>query len=117
MVVALDLERDCEALAEVEHAGVLARALQDARAVARQTPEEEGGVLVPAVLRPEQGEDGELEVVGLALEERDDTSELPVREAELTMERLFRDRAQEASLTSASGGPRRWAPGDAALDR
>ena len=105
VVVALDLERDGQAVAEIEHSRVLAGALEDARAVARQAPEQEGGVLVAAVLRPEQGEHGELEVVGLALEQRDDTSELPVREAELTMERLFRDRAQRASLASASGGP------------
>jgi hypothetical protein len=30
-------------------------------------------------------------VVRLALEQRDDTVELPVREAELSVERLFRD--------------------------
>jgi hypothetical protein len=74
-------------------------------------------VLVAAVLRPEQRKDGELEVVGLALEQRDDTSELPVREAELTMERLFRDRAQEASLASASGGSRQVGAGSATRDR
>ena len=98
VVVALDLERDREAVAEIEHAGVLAGALEHARAVARQAPEEKGGVLVAAVLRPQEGEHGELEVVGLPPEQRDDASELPVREAELTMERLFRDRAQEVSL-------------------
>jgi hypothetical protein len=48
-------------------------------------------VLVAAVLRPEQREDGELEVVRLALQQLMDTVELPVREAELAMERLFRD--------------------------
>jgi len=104
--VALDLERDREAVAEVEHAGVLARPLEHTRPVARQAPQEKGGVLVAAVLRPQEGEHGELEVVGLAPEQRDDTSELPVREAELTMERLFRDRAQEVSLARRSGGPR-----------
>ncbi len=61
-------------------------------------------MLVAAVLRPEEREHRELEVVRLTLEQRDDTVELPVREAELTMERLFRDRAQDASLTEASGG-------------
>ena len=100
--MALDLERDCEAVAEIEHAGVLTGALEHARAVARQAPEEKGGVLVAAVLRPQEGEHGELEVVGLPPEERDDTSELPVREAELTMERLFRDRAQEVSLAASA---------------
>jgi hypothetical protein len=42
-------------------------------------------------------------VVRLALEQRDDAIELPVREAELAMERLFRDRAQEISLARQSG--------------
>jgi hypothetical protein len=59
-------------------------------------------VLVTAVLRPEQGEDLELEVVRLAVEECDDAGELPVREAEPTMERVFRDEAQTASLAPGS---------------
>jgi hypothetical protein len=42
-------------------------------------------VLVAAVLGPEQREDLELEVVRLAVEEREDAGELPVREAEPTM--------------------------------
>jgi hypothetical protein len=54
------------------------------------------------VLRPEEGEDLQLEVVGLAVEERDDAGELPVRQAEPAMERVFRDEAQAASL---DGGP------------
>jgi hypothetical protein len=60
-------------------------------------------VLVAAVLGPEKREHGELEVVRLAVEQRDDAIELPVREAELAMERLFRDRAQEISLARQSG--------------
>jgi hypothetical protein len=51
-------------------------------------------VLVAAVLRPQQREDGELEVVRLALEQFADTFELPVREAERAVERLFRDLRQ-----------------------
>jgi hypothetical protein len=43
-------------------------------------------------------------VVRLALEQGDDTVELPVREAELAMERLFDRRAQTASLPGAFGG-------------
>jgi hypothetical protein len=46
-------------------------------------------VLVAAVLRPEQREDGELEVVRLALEQLLDTVELPVGQAEGAVERLF----------------------------
>jgi hypothetical protein len=48
-------------------------------------------VLVAAVLRPEEREDSELEVVRLALEQLLDTRVLPVREAELAVEWLFRD--------------------------
>jgi len=44
-------------------------------------------------------------MVGLAPHQRDDAGELPVREAELTMERLFRDRAQDASLPGAHDHP------------
>jgi hypothetical protein len=51
-------------------------------------------VLVAAVLRPEQREDGELEVVRLALQQLADTVQLPVGQAEGAMERLFRDRSQ-----------------------
>jgi hypothetical protein len=102
MVVALDLERNREPVSEIEHAGVLPRPLQHPRALARQPPQEERGVLVAAVLRPEQREDLELEVVGLPLEERDDAGELPVREAEPAVERLFRD---EAQVGQSSRGP------------
>jgi hypothetical protein len=51
-------------------------------------------VFVAAVLGPEEREDRELEVVRLAFEQRADALVLPVREAECTMERLFRDAAQ-----------------------
>ena len=46
-------------------------------------------------------------MVRLPLEQRDDSVELPVREAELAMERLFRDGAQNVSLAAVL---------DAALD-
>jgi hypothetical protein len=116
MVVALDLERDREAVAEVDHPRVLARALEHARPVAREAAEEERRVLVAAVLRPEEGEDLELEVVRLAVEQRDDASELPVREAEPAMERVFRDRAQEASLDVGSVAPAVLTPASGARD-
>jgi hypothetical protein len=44
-------------------------------------------MLVAAVLRPEQGEDRQLEVVRLATEQVDDAVELPVRESERAMNR------------------------------
>jgi hypothetical protein len=94
VVVALDLERHGHAVAEIEDAGVLARPLQDARAPRRQPLQEQRRVLVAAVLRPEQREDGELEVVGLPLEQIADAVELAVGEAECAVERLFDDPRQ-----------------------
>jgi hypothetical protein len=46
------------------------------------------------VFRPQQREDGELEVVGLAVEQVADTFELPVGEAEGAVKRLFCDPRQ-----------------------
>ena len=111
VVVALGLEGDGEPVAEVEHAGVLAGALEDARAAARQPLQQQRRVLVAAVLRPEEREDGELEVVRLALQQLLDARVLPVREAELAVERLFRDGAQEASLAAAVDVPDEAVPG------
>jgi hypothetical protein len=59
-------------------------------------------VLVAAVLRPEQREDGQFEVVRVAVDQLADTVELPVGETECSMEWLLRDRAQTAMVT---GGP------------
>jgi len=64
-------------------------------------------VLVTAVLGPEQREDGELEVVRLTCQELPDPVVLEVREAELAVERLFRDGAQKAILPRGSDDPGR----------
>ncbi len=109
MVVRLDLERDRDAVAEVDHAGVLARPLQDALALRRQPPQQQRRVLVAAVLRPEHREDGELEVVRRPAEQLPDVVELPVGESErpvqrLLVERLIRDGRQTASLAGRSDG-------------
>jgi len=61
-------------------------------------------VLVAAVLRPEEGEDRELEVVRLAPEQLDDARELAVREAERSVKGLFGDRAQGISVAAPSDG-------------
>ena len=53
-------------------------------------------MLVAAVLRPEEREDRELEVVRLALEQLLDTVEFPVRQAEGAVERLFCNPRQES---------------------
>ena len=71
-------------------------------------------MLVTAVLRPEQREDGQLEVVRLTLEQLLDARVLPVGEAELAVEWLFRDRAQNAILAAPPDGlaPGSSCPGD-----
>jgi hypothetical protein len=94
VIVALYLEGYRLALAEVDDAGVLARALEDPRAGCRQPAEKRRGMLIGAVLRPQQREDGELEMIRVAAEQLLDTGELPVRQAEGAVERLFRDRRQ-----------------------
>jgi hypothetical protein len=62
-------------------------------------------VLVAAVLRPEQREDRELEVVRVALQQQPDTVELPVGETERPVERLFLDRAQVPESNGGAGRP------------
>ena len=88
----LNVDRD--ALAEVEHARVLAGPLEDARAGRGQPLQERRRVLVAAVLRPEQREDGELEVVRIAAEELLDSFSFPIGQPESAMERLFGDLIQ-----------------------
>jgi hypothetical protein len=56
------------------------------------------------VLRPEQREDRELEVVRVAVQQLPDTVELPVGETERPVERLF-DRAQGSDSSGGAGGP------------
>jgi hypothetical protein len=106
VVVALDLERDRLALAEVDDTCVLAWSLEDARRVRGEALEQECGVLVAAVLRPEQREDGELEVVRLALEQLLDTVELPVGQPEGAVERLFGNPRQGFESSDGAG----WEP-------
>ena len=103
MVVALDLERDRLAVAEIDDARVLARALEHARRVGREALQEQRRVLVAAVLGPEQREDRELEVVRLALEQLLDTVEFPVGQAEGAVERLFGDPRQEFESNDGPG--------------
>jgi hypothetical protein len=66
-------------------------------------------MLVAAVLRPEQREDRQLEVVGLPLEQLDDARVLGVAEAERLVERLFRDPRQEIESIRLTGGFQRRA--------
>jgi hypothetical protein len=78
VVVGLDLEGDGRPVAEVEDARVPTGPLQDALAGGREALEKQGRVLVAAVLRPQEGEDRELEVVGVAAEQLPDTLRFPV---------------------------------------
>jgi hypothetical protein len=102
MIVRLDLERNCLAVAEVDDACVLARPLQNAFADRRQALQQRRGVLVAAMLGPEQREDRELEVVRLAFQKTPDSLELAVGEPERAVQRLFRNLRQEASVSAAS---------------
>jgi hypothetical protein len=103
VVVRLDLERDGEPVAKVDDAGVLARALEDAGTRGRQPPKQARRVLVAAVLRPEQREDGELEVVRVAAEQGPDLVELPVGQSEGPVQRLFGDRRQVPESSRPTG--------------
>jgi hypothetical protein len=61
-------------------------------------------VLVAAVLRPEEREDRELEVVRVPAEQRTDAVVLAVREPESSMERPVGDAAQRAILPGPRDG-------------
>jgi len=105
MIVALHLEGSRLAVAEVDHARVFTGALEDRVSVGREAAEKERRVLVAAVLRPEEREDRELELVRLALEQVADSLELPVRQAKSAVERrLFGDRGQSPTLASLADG-------------
>ena len=97
VVVALDLERHREPVAEIQDPRVLARPLENTLSLTRQALQKECRVLVAAMLRPEEREDGELEVVRVSSEQRLDAIVLLVREAERAMERLVGDAAQRSA--------------------
>jgi len=79
VVVRLDLERDRGAVAEVENSRIFARPLEHALARRGESLQEGGGVLVAAVLRPEERKDRELEMVRVSPEQLPDTARFPVR--------------------------------------
>jgi hypothetical protein len=61
-------------------------------------------VLVAAVLRPEKGEDTNLEMVGVAAEQLPDTLRLPVGQTERAVERLGGDLRQVIQCNQPCGG-------------
>jgi hypothetical protein len=62
-------------------------------------------MLVAAVLRPEEREDRQLEVVRLAAEQLQDARELPVGQSESAMDGLFGDLRQVIQCRREAG---RW---------
>jgi hypothetical protein len=72
--------------------------LKHVLALGWEAREQEGGVLVRAVLGPEKREDGELEAVRLSAEPPADAVQLPVGEPEGAMKRLFGDCRQTSSV-------------------
>ena len=68
VIVGLDLEDGGQAVADVHRPRVLARPLQDARALGGQRLEVDAAGFVGAVLGPHDGEEAELGEVGLAAE-------------------------------------------------
>jgi len=82
MVVRFDLEHDGPTLADVDHAGVLARALDDTRATAGEPAQEGLRSLVGAVLGPENADHPELDLVGGATEQLDDHLVFVAREGD-----------------------------------
>ena len=85
VVVRLDLERARHAVADVDRAGVLARAEHEPAALDGQRLEQAARVLVAAVLGPHQAEDRELDLVRLAPQLLDDEVVLGVGEPELAV--------------------------------
>jgi len=103
MVVALDLERDPEPVADVDHACVLPGSLQDTVARRGQPLEERRRMLVATVLGPKQREDRELEVIRLPAEQVANPMKLAVRQPKGAMKRLFRYRRQRIESSRLTG--------------
>ena len=72
MVMALHLEHDCEPVADIDHAGVLARPLDHPRRLRRQRAQVDFRRLVRAVLVPHRRENAELGDRGFAADEIED---------------------------------------------
>ena len=90
MVVALDAHGHRDAVAGVDHPGVLARADEHAGALGGQAAQVQPGRLVRAVLAPHHRVERELEVVGGPAEDLADGLELVVGQAERPVQRLLR---------------------------
>ena len=67
MVMAFHLEDDGVAVADVDDAGILARALQHPRRFGRQAAQMRARRFVGAMLAPHHGKDAKLDQIGLAI--------------------------------------------------
>src|SRR5262245_3695000 len=81
MIVRLDFEDRCEAIADIHGAGVLTGPLQHLRTLCGERPQVHTRALVTAVLRPHHREDAEFGQIGLAPEEFHDALVLVALEA------------------------------------
>src|SRR5579862_8745217 len=98
MVVRLDLEGDRPAIANRDHARVLARSLEHVWGRSWEAAEQGTGVLVRAVLRPQGGDDAELGERRIAAEHADDALVFVRRDTMLGDERRRDDRITGTGL-------------------
>ena len=77
MIVRFDLERDGIAVADIDDAGVFARALQHVLALGRQLLQMNARALVGAVLAPHHAENAEFGVGGLAAQQARRSCRIP----------------------------------------
>src|SRR6185312_11682781 len=82
-----------------------ARAHDETRTLGRQRPQQQPRMLVAAVLGPHQREDGELDLVRLALQLLDDQVVLVVGEAEVAMLAHAGTRAADSNSFKPSAEP------------
>ncbi len=97
----LDPDGHGDAVAGVDHPGVLARTDEHVRGLGGQSPQVDPRRLVRAVLAPHDGEQGQLEVVGDPAEDAHDLVALAVGQPERPVKRLARFGQQVGLLVSA----------------
>ena len=86
VVVGLDADGGGDAIADVDHSGVLTRADEHPRRIRRESPEVDPAALVGAVLRPHHGVHGQLQRVGRPAEDPVDGGSLVVGQPECPVE-------------------------------
>ena len=102
VVMRLDLERAGQPAARIDRAGVLARAHQHRRPLGRQRHQQLLGVLVGAVLTPQQREHRQLDLVRLAAELLDHEVVLGRRQTQRDRVRARRERGLRHGLLRRS---------------